>query len=567
MYGPMLQRWNMLAIDNRGTGQSTPLRCPELQDFTGPTGSSAFQSVVGECGEALDHRWKYPGGARVRASDLFGTASAVQDMAAVLHALALARVDLYGDSYGSFFAQAFAARYPQLMRSLVLDSSYQPLALDPLYRSTIASMPADLQAVCARSAACAAAGGETAWARIGALVTSLRANPISAVVPGPTGKRERVTMTAGGLVDLVGDSAEDPQIYRDLDAATGALLDEFDPAPLLRLYAQRLADDETYFGLPTGEYSVGLYFADACTDYPQLFDMGASPGARTIELRAALAALAPVTYSPFTIAEWLAQDENTEAFSGCLDWPAPASPQPPVTGRAPLLPESLPVLALGGELDTWTPPVDAPKVLSEIGGHARFVELANSTHVVGEGATVCGSTLVREFVAAPQDVDTLDASCALAVPAIHAVGVYPSQLATQPPLAPSPGSAAPVSDLRLAAAAVDTAGDAIARAQSIESSSDHGLHGGAVTARNGAGALTLERDQLVPGVVVSGTVALSPAPSAVDGDAVVATLTASAPGLGHASFTAAWTTAGQAAIAQVQGSVAGLAVVGTMPAP
>ena len=40
------------------------------------------------------------------------TAAAADDMAAVLHALGLAKVDLYGDSYGSFFAQAFAARFP-----------------------------------------------------------------------------------------------------------------------------------------------------------------------------------------------------------------------------------------------------------------------------------------------------------------------------------------------------------------------------------------------------------------------------------------------------------------------
>ena len=42
----------------------------------------------------------------------------------MIRALGLARVDLYGDSYGTFFAQVFAGRHPHLLRSIVLDSAY-----------------------------------------------------------------------------------------------------------------------------------------------------------------------------------------------------------------------------------------------------------------------------------------------------------------------------------------------------------------------------------------------------------------------------------------------------------
>jgi hypothetical protein len=45
MYGSLLARWNMLAVDNRGTGESTPLSCPALQDFSGETGGEAFQQT------------------------------------------------------------------------------------------------------------------------------------------------------------------------------------------------------------------------------------------------------------------------------------------------------------------------------------------------------------------------------------------------------------------------------------------------------------------------------------------------------------------------------------------
>jgi pimeloyl-ACP methyl ester carboxylesterase len=566
MYGPLLGRRNLLAIDNRGTGHSQPLDCPSLQDFSGPTGTVTFQQAVAACAELLNHHWRYPDGSWVHASDLFDSAPAAEDMAGLIHALGLGKVDLYGDSYGSFFAQVFASRYPQLLRSVTLDSTYKTVGLDPWYRSSIESMPGDFNAACARSAACAAAATGPSWTRIEALAASLRQTPVSGRVPGPTGKRETVTMNVVGLVDLLSDAAEDTGIYRGLDAAARAYLLEADPAPLLRLDAQRLAIDEAYFGEPLHEYSVALYFADSCIDYPQLFSLGSSQAVREAELAGAEQSVGATAFAPFTVAEWLSMDENTEALTGCLGWPKPTIAQPPIAGGLPL-PASLPVLVLGGEFDTWTPPVDAPKVLAEVGGDARFIELANSTHVVGEGDTVCGSTLVQEFVADPAGLQTLDASCAPGVPTIHTVGVYPARLAGEPPLSPAPGIEAGTEELRLAAAAVATAGDAVARGQALEVNTDTGLEGGTILITHGARRLTLKHDQLIAGVPVSGTVTLAPAADPEDGQAVTAQLTATAPGLRHASLKATWTTSGSGAIARLSGTIEGRAVSGTMPAP
>jgi pimeloyl-ACP methyl ester carboxylesterase len=562
-----LEHWNMLAVDNRGTGESTPLKCPALQRFSGPTGTEAFQQTAAGCAEALNHRWKYPEGKWVHASDLFTSTPAAEDMAAVIKALALGKVDLYGDSYGSFFAQVFASHFPHLVRSVVLDSTYETSGLDPWYRSTAHSMPGAFDAACSRAPACAGAAPGSSWARIGALAESLRQKEIAGRVPGPTGKLETVGMNVVGLVDLVSDAAEDTKIYRELDASARALLDAGDPLPLLRLYAQREYEDEGYFGLPVHEYSVELYVAVACDDYPQLFDMSASGVARADQLAAAEQALPSSTFSPFTTAEWISQNENTEAFSVCIGWPSPTVAQPPTTGSAPLFPSSLPVLLLGGEFDTWTPPVDVGKVLAQIGGHARFIELANSTHVVGEGDTDCGSELVQSFVAHPQAIDSLDGSCAAAVPPIHTVGVFPASLTEQPPIEASPGSGAPLADLQLAAAAVSTAGDAVSRYTAIEATHDRGLRGGSVTVSKGGSLLTLKGDRLLADVPVSGTVKLAPDPIPADGETVLATITAKVPGMGSASFTATWTTAGAGAQAQLVGSVGKESVSGSMPAP
>ncbi len=564
MYGGLLARYDMLTVDLRGTGCSTLLDCPALQDYSEPTGTAAFQAVVGACGASLNRRWKTSSGAYVHASDLFTSAPAADDVAAVLEALDLGAVNLYGDSYGSWFAQVFAARFPSLVRSLTLDSTYQVLGLDPWYRTSIEAMPLDFDLACSQSPQCAAVGG-SAWAQIGRLAARLRAAPVSGVVPGPSGDRERVTMGVEGLVNLVSDAAEDPYIYRGLDAAAGALLDEHDPAPLLRLYAQRLAFDELYFHVRPAEYSVDLYMAVSCLDYPQLFDMASSPPARRRQLAAAEAALPASTFAPFTTKEWLDVDQNTEAFTSCLDWPAPEIAQPPVATPAPLLPPNLPVLILGSQLDTWTPPAGVPEVQDELGADSRFVLFNGATHVVGESydpIAACASSIIDQFVTDPASLQTIDATCAASLPNVRAVGVYPASLAAVPPLAETVGAKVSEQNLELAAAAVMTAGDAVARYAAIFASHDDGLYGG--TARFVDGTFELSGDELVPGGAVSGTVRVRGADELVTAKL---TATSSTAGASPATVVAHWSDFGAAATANVTASFGDASVTGTMPAP
>lgn len=563
MYGPLLDRWNMLVVDLRGTGASTVVDCPSLQDFdgtdSGSTATARFDAVVAACAASLDDRWRAPGGGAIHASDLFTSAAAANDVADIVAALGVGPVDVYGDSYGSWFAQVFAARFPKLVRSVTLDSTYAVEHLDPWYVSTVLAMPADFDDACLRAAACAAAEPIPAWERVSQLAARLRASPVSGTVPGPSGGDVTVTMGVVGLVDLVSDAAEDPSIYAGLDAASRALLLDDDPAPLLRLYAQRLAVDEDYFDIPARDYSGGLYFAVSCLDYPQLFPMTAGPARRQADLVAREQALPATTFAPFTTAEWLAMDQYSEAYTACLDWPAPTIAEPPVGPRGLMLPARLPVLILGGEFDTWTPPSGIPQVRHEIGGDSRAVVLANSTHVVAEGETSgCAVSILRAFVADPSQIQHLDTSCAAAVPPIHAVGVYPSQLAQTPPLHAGPGSTTEPALLEAAAAMVDTAGDAVDRLQATFLSREAGLHGGDA-AQHGR-TVRLDAYQLVPGFAVSGSVT-------VGASQVAGTLHAIGPGQRRITLAVRWPPSGAGALAQVVGRAGRSALSGTVPAP
>ena len=95
MYGPLLQRRNLLLVDQRGTGLTDPIRCPSLQHLVGP-----YAPAAATCA-AHPRRPLRPLRLRLSADDL----------SAVIRALRLAPVDLYGDSYGTFFAQVFLGRH------------------------------------------------------------------------------------------------------------------------------------------------------------------------------------------------------------------------------------------------------------------------------------------------------------------------------------------------------------------------------------------------------------------------------------------------------------------------
>ena len=108
LFEPLLADHDLLIVDNRGTGQSGAIDCPQLQSGVGD-----YIKNIGKCGQQLgDAAWAY------------GTADAADDMAAVIEQLQVAPVDLYGDSYGTYFGQVFSVRHPDLLRSVVLDAAY-----------------------------------------------------------------------------------------------------------------------------------------------------------------------------------------------------------------------------------------------------------------------------------------------------------------------------------------------------------------------------------------------------------------------------------------------------------
>jgi pimeloyl-ACP methyl ester carboxylesterase len=461
MYGPQLDRRNFLVVDQRGTGRSGAIDCPALQDLKG-----RYAPAAAACGRLLGSH-----------SDLYGSAQSADDLAAVVHALGLGPVDLYGDSYGTFFAQVFAGRHPGMLRSIVLDSAYPTYGETAWYPTQGPAMLKAIDLVCARTPSCAASGVPTS-VLLQRVLAQVRRTPYLGVGHDADGIRHRVVVDGPALVGLAFGATYGPAWYRELPGALRSAL-AGDHDPLVRLVAE--AD---YVSGNAGDpvaYSEGLDAAVSCHDYPQLYDMTAPPAQRKVEFAAAVRAEGrtdPGVYAPFTVEEYLAS--GWEEQDWCLSWPVasaahPAGPPQPLSGRyAPV-----PTLVLSGELDSITTAAEGALVRAQFPA-ARQVYVANSFHVTADGdSDLCAVNVLRAFVQDPQHGVTASVlACTTQVPPVRAVVSYARSFTATEPATPGQGNLVGVAGRRAAAVAALTAADVMDRWWNNYVGHGVGLYGG-----------------------------------------------------------------------------------------
>src|SRR5262252_3792860 len=137
IFGPLLDRRDLLVIDDRGTGQSGAIDCPALQHFTG-----GLASAVRACGAQLGP-----------ASSRYGSGDVADDVDAVRAALGIDMIDYYGGSFGAHDVRAYAYRHSDHLQAAVLDSPW--LSPDYTFQASNARNYASVQeTVCRRSPSC-----------------------------------------------------------------------------------------------------------------------------------------------------------------------------------------------------------------------------------------------------------------------------------------------------------------------------------------------------------------------------------------------------------------------------
>jgi pimeloyl-ACP methyl ester carboxylesterase len=555
LFTPLRDRRDIILIDKRGTGLSSPIDCPALQKAYNPSVGD-----VGECAKQLGASgWFYR------------SADAAMDVAAVISALQLSPVDYYGDSYGTWFGQVLSVLYPSLLRTIVLDSAY-PVVNDNS-NSEVNNGRVAMNLVCARSSPCAVLGRD-AKKRFEALLTGLRAAPVNGVAPGAKGEPRKVTADAEGMFLVIANAGNSPTTWRDLDAAARAWLDNQDSLPLLRLIAE--ARDSYSGGGSYKEFSVGLADAVQCAEYGMNFDLHDTVGERYRQYRASLAALEadhPGIFAPFTVEEAVHSQMNAEEYNTCLRWSVPArgvQPHHPIPAGSVF--PSVPVLVLSGELDTVTSPSEGAATAA-LFPDATYIKTTNLVHESaigdagffvppdGEDLAQCIGPIVRHFVLSGGS--TGDTSCLAGIRPIRTVPAFATSYTSVAPAEALPGNQVDAIGLQLAAAATATVGDALARYYITPSGSDVGLRGGSFTlhATKVGYDLRLTDMQWTTDVIVSGALNWNQ----MTGDIA-----------SHITFTAAghtgamqlnWNDRQTEAIAQLTGTVDGQTLVAQQLAP
>jgi pimeloyl-ACP methyl ester carboxylesterase len=387
---PALKTRDLLVFDQRGTGKSDPLDCVALDGQGHGTLADWFSQCALQIGAQRG---------------LFTTQDSVQDLEALRATSGYDKLVLYGTSYGTKVALEYAARYPQHVEALLLDSVVPTDAPDPFQLPTLAAIRPALSELCS-SRACAGITA-TPLADIAALGARLHAHALSGTVYDGAGHPAHSTLNTVDLLDILQAGDLNPALRALLPAAVRSAL-RGDPDPLLRLnlLSKGLIPNvpgalgfrrarsavphpaATTSSAPDSE-SNALNAATICEEAPFPWQRTAPVATRRGQALAALRAIAVADFYPF--------DPTTSYLDSptpnCLEWPNAAPPPPPAAAALP----DVPTLILSGAQDLRTPTSSARAVAASIPGSQLLVVPYTGHSVIGDDLSGCAKAAVAAF--------------------------------------------------------------------------------------------------------------------------------------------------------------------------
>ncbi len=271
------KNYDIVFFDQRGIGMSEPLQCPDatLAFYSSdaiPTISHAQALAYAAASKTYAHDCIEETGVDPSALPYYSTRQSVEDLEAFRVYLKADKIDLYGESYGTQYAQTYAAAHPNRVRSLYIDGPVD-LTLDGLqyYSEDVRAFDDVLSKSldrCTNKKICRSdiVGGD-ALKTYDKVATMLRSGPRTFSFVKANGKVETRSF---GLGDL--ETAAAGQVYGTYDrmllqrAIAQASRGEF--LPLARLtYINLGQDPETLDAILDPTYSDAMYYAVECMDY------------------------------------------------------------------------------------------------------------------------------------------------------------------------------------------------------------------------------------------------------------------------------------------------------------
>ncbi len=429
-FAPALaENYDLVFFDQRGIGQSEGLACPNAAvRFYSTSAVATVDRDQATAFAAAAKRFSHDCVAEtgVDRADLpfYSTAQSVEDLEAFRQWLGVAKLDLYGESYGTQYVQTYAAAHPDHVRSLILDGPVDLTRTGFQYFSEDArafqSVLLRTLRECTAAAECRRdiAGGDAvrAYDRVAAQLRH-HSEPFTFVTDGG----HRISREFG-LADL--ETAAVEWVYGNYDRMLfQRALAQASHGQLLQL--ARLAylgigqDPETLKPVIDPTYSDAMYYAVECMDYDYRFGSRSESVAHYLEAgrEAGVAGvrLGSVFYGDLP----------------CATWPV----HPPTHARpAPLTSTPFPVFVLASNTDPATPYPGALRIFGRLSDGYLVVQ-PGGPHVIFGRGNACPDDLITAFLVDGTRPDARRTTCApehvdpyVPVPKRH-VGQYHTALA------------------------------------------------------------------------------------------------------------------------------------------
>ncbi|HSA56455.1 MAG TPA: alpha/beta fold hydrolase, partial [Gemmatimonadaceae bacterium] len=343
---------DVIVLDQRGTGESNRLSCEALgRKFF--FGALLPKDHVSACRQRL--------AAHADLRQYHSTASA-HDIEAIRRALGYERLDVWGFSFGSRVAMAYAREYPGRVRALILDGVVPfDAGLVADHAQSLQRSIDDVVARCARDARCRAAFPDPAGT-LRRVVARLDRAPAIVRLTDPAGATRAFSVGRWELAYAVRG-----MLYGARAAALPAMLHRADSSGDLSAFARLYAERSAWPGDATGlAPHLGAYCAE---DLP--FVDTAAVARRT---RGTL----------------IGSLYHEQYRAGCDAWPMP---RVPARSRTPLR-SDVPALLISGERDPVTPPAYGERVARSL-PRARHVVVPGGGHAE---QSPCKTSVVAAFL-------------------------------------------------------------------------------------------------------------------------------------------------------------------------
>ncbi len=399
--------YDIVFIDQRGIGLSGEIQCVDAAAafYRSPARPQAPEERDAAVDAARTFATDCVAEAGIDEADLpfYATSQAAEDLEAIREYLDADKLDLYGESYGTQFAQTYAAGHADHLAALFLDGPVD-MALDgPTYyiettRSADDTLVATLSD-CTHEKRCAAdVKGRDALAAYDDLAARLDGGPLPYDFTTATGGTQGRELT---IADL--ENAAYGYIYgrtdREILQRAIASASHGNLVPLARA-----ADDSLGIDPDTGEavvdpgWSDALYYAVECQDYAFYPDAGdddarldawvdAASGARIEDARLATSFFGDLP---------------------CLYWPNATT----VDDRPdPLIDPPFPVFVLTSTTDPATPIANGMRIYSRL-SDGWFFQALGGPHVIFAWGDACPDDQISDFLAHGTFPETRVTTCA-----------------------------------------------------------------------------------------------------------------------------------------------------------